>query len=195
MRRRTEAVVDAERLRWRREIQTTLTSMFLWPLARRLRLQTAGGGSVTPLSSVAGGSGHTTPPPLPLTSYLPCSACSAGSSQAWSSAGREFGTDRGAAADAEFPLKPGPRRTRRRCSRPVCDGPSASRSVPSRQNRLQARLEAILTGRNEPGRAQMVANTAGTALTGAVRTGLQSDPTRRLSRPTFSRQRTTEPPY
>ena len=37
-------------------------------------------------------------------------------------------------------LKPGPHRTRQRCSGPVCDRPSASRPVPSRQNRLQARL-------------------------------------------------------
>ena len=56
-------------------------------------------------------------------------------------------------------------------------GPSASRNVPSRQNRLQRqrRLEAVLTGRNGPGRARTVANRAGTALTGAVRTGPQSE--------------------
>ena len=41
-------------------------------------------------------------------------------------------------------LKPGPHRTRQRCSGPVCDHPSASRPVPSRQNRLQ-RLEAVCT--------------------------------------------------
>ena len=45
-----------------------------------------------------------------------------------------------------------------------------ARSVPS--NRLQAPLEAVLTERNGQGRAQTVANRAGTALTGAVRTGL-----------------------
>ena len=68
-------------------------------------------------------------------------------------------------------LTPGPHRTRQRCSGPVCDRPSASRPVPSRQNRLQRRLEAVLTGRNGPGRARTVTNRAGTALTGAVRTG------------------------
>ena len=34
-----------------------------------------------------------------------------------------------------------------------------------------AALGAVLTGRNGPGRARTVANRAGTALTGAVRTG------------------------
>ena len=70
-------------------------------------------------------------------------------------------------------VKPGPHRTRR-CSGPVCDRPSASRRVPARQNRRQAPLEAVLTGRNGPGHARTVANRAGTAPTDAVRTGLQS---------------------
>ena len=69
-------------------------------------------------------------------------------------------------------LKPGPHCTCQRCSGPVWDRPSASRPVPSRQNRLQAPLEAVLTGRNGPGCARMAPNRAGTALTGAVRTGL-----------------------
>ena len=50
-------------------------------------------------------------------------------------------------------------------------------AVPFRQNRLQRRssvLETVLTGRNGSGRARIVANRAGTALTGAVRTGPQS---------------------
>ena len=38
----------------------------------------------------------------------------------------------------------------------------------------QPPLEAVLTGRNGPGRARTVANRAGTALTGAVRTGRNS---------------------
>ena len=59
-------------------------------------------------------------------------------------------------------LKPGAHRIRRRCSGPVCDRPNAFRPVPSRQNRLQP-LEAVLTGRNGPGRARTVANRAGTA--------------------------------
>ena len=69
-------------------------------------------------------------------------------------------------------VKPGSHRTRQRCSGPVCDRPSTSRPVPSRQNRLQARLEAAFTGRTGAGRARMVANRAGTALTDAVRTRL-----------------------
>ena len=69
-------------------------------------------------------------------------------------------------------LKFGPHRTRQRCFGPVCDRPSASRPVPSRQNRLQAPLEAVLTGRNGLGRVRTIANRAETALTGAVRTGL-----------------------
>ena len=72
---------------------------------------------------------------------------------------------------AGLSTQPGPHRTRQRCSGSVCDRRSASRPVPSRQNRLQARLEAVLTGRNGSGRARTVANRAGTALTGAVRTG------------------------
>ena len=70
---------------------------------------------------------------------------------------------------------PGPHRTRQRCSSPVCDRPSATRPVSSRQNRLQRRLEAVLTRRNGPGRAQTVANRAGTALTGAVKTRTERD--------------------
>ena len=70
-------------------------------------------------------------------------------------------------------VKPGHHRTRQRCSGPVCDRPSKSRSVPSRQNRLQAPLTAVLTGRKGPGRARTAANRAGRALTDAVRTGLQ----------------------
>ena len=54
---------------------------------------------------------------------------------------------------------------------PVCDRPSASRFVLFRENRPQRRLGAVLTGRNGPGHARTVANRAGTALTGAVRTG------------------------
>ena len=68
-------------------------------------------------------------------------------------------------------VPPGPHRTRQRCAGPVCDRPSASRPVLSRQSRLQRCLEAVLTGRSGPGRALMVANRAETALTGAVRTG------------------------
>ena len=68
-------------------------------------------------------------------------------------------------------VEPGPHRTRQRCAGPVCDRPSASRPVPPRRNRLQRRLEAVLTGRNGPGRARTAAYRAGTALTGAVRTG------------------------
>ena len=69
-------------------------------------------------------------------------------------------------------VKPGPHHTRQRCLGPVCERPCASRSVPSRQNRLQAPLEAVLTGRNGPGRTRTLANRAETALTGVVRTGL-----------------------
>ena len=36
-------------------------------------------------------------------------------------------------------VKPGPHRARQRCAGPVCDRPSASRPVPSRENRLQRR--------------------------------------------------------
>ena len=36
-------------------------------------------------------------------------------------------------------VKPGPHRTRQRCSGSVCDRTSASRPVPSRQNRIQRR--------------------------------------------------------
>ena len=71
-------------------------------------------------------------------------------------------------------LKSGPHRIRQRCSSPVCDRPSASRPVPLCQYRLQRRLEAVLTGGNGPGRARTVAYRAETALTGAVRTGLES---------------------
>ena len=46
-----------------------------------------------------------------------------------------------------------------------------SERVPAYQNRLQQ----VLSGRNGPGRARTVANRAGTALTVAVRTGLQLD--------------------
>ena len=80
-------------------------------------------------------------------------------------------------------LKPGTHRTCQRCSGPVCDRPSAPRPVPSRQNRLQARLDAVLTGRNGPGRARTFVNRAGTVVTGAVRTGRQSPSwQRRISR-------------
>ena len=47
---------------------------------------------------------------------------------------------------SHWPLTTGPHRTRQRCSGPVCNRPSASRPVPSRQNRLQARLEAAGSG-------------------------------------------------
>ena len=40
-------------------------------------------------------------------------------------------------------LKPGPHRTRQRCSGTACDRSSVSRSVPSRQNHLQWRLGAF----------------------------------------------------
>ena len=43
-----------------------------------------------------------------------------------------------------------------------------------------AALDAVLTGQNRPGRARAVANRAGTALTGAVRTGLKTHIPRRL---------------
>ena len=69
-------------------------------------------------------------------------------------------------------VKSGPHRTRQRCSGPVCDRPSASRSVPSRQNRLQPPGDGTLTGRHGPGRARTVVNRTGAALTGAERTGL-----------------------
>ena len=46
---------------------------------------------------------------------------------------------RAAASPSVRRLKPGPHRTRQRCSGPVCDRPSASRPVPSLQNRLQRR--------------------------------------------------------
>ena len=55
-------------------------------------------------------------------------------------------------------FKPGPHRTRQRCSGPVCHRPSAS-------------LEVVLTGKNGPRRARTVGNGAGTVLTGVVRTG------------------------
>ena len=54
------------------------------------------------------------------------------------------------AADFRWDVTPGPHRIRQRCSGPVCDRPSASRRVPSGQNRLQAPLEAVL---NETERA------------------------------------------
>ena len=78
-----------------------------------------------------------------------------------------------------FRTAPGPHRTRQSCSDPVCDRPSASRSIPSRPAKT-APLEAVLTGRNRPVRARTVmnrtvANRAGTALTGAVRTGRESE--------------------
>ena len=72
-----------------------------------------------------------------------------------------------AAQGAVNTVTPGPHRS----SGPVCDRPSASRPVPPRQNRPQPALRAVLTGQNGPGRARTVANRAGTALTGAVRTG------------------------
>ena len=72
------------------------------------------------------------------------------------------------------PLSPVLTASVRRCFCPVCDRPSASRPVPSRQSRLQPPLEAVLTGRNGSGRARTVANRAKAALTGAVRTGLSS---------------------
>ena len=53
----------------------------------------------------------------------------------------------------------------RPCLRPSERVPA--RSVPSKPP--PAALEAVLTGRNGPGRARTVANRAGTALTGAVR--------------------------
>ena len=60
----------------------------------------------------------------------------------------------GGGSTAGHCLKPGPHRTRQRCSGPICDRPSAFWPVSSRQNRHQGAW-------------------AGTALTGAVRTGLQ----------------------
>ena len=73
-------------------------------------------------------------------------------------------------------LTPGPHRTRQRCSGPVCDRPSASRSVPSRQIRFQAPPGAGFDGTERAGTRSDVANSAGTALTVAVRTGPQSGP-------------------
>ena len=59
---------------------------------------------------------------------------------------------------SEAPLKPGARRTRQRCSGPVCDRPSASRPVPSSQNRPQRRrwmrFRRDGTGRDALGRSQ-----------------------------------------
>ena len=56
----------------------------------------------------------------------------------------------------------------RPCLRPFERVPA--RSVSSK--RLQRRLAAVLSGQNGPGRTRTVTNRAGTALTGAMRTGL-----------------------
>ena len=83
-------------------------------------------------------------------------------------------------------LKPGPHRTRQRCVptlfATVRARPGPFRSVPPRQNRLQHRrrrlpgggTELASTGRKGSERARTVANRVGTALTGAVRTGLRT---------------------
>ena len=73
--------------------------------------------------------------------------------------GRGRGRGSSASTSTAASLKPGPHRTRQRCS--------------WRSRRL-APPEAVLTGRNGPGRARTIANRVGTALTGAVRTGRQS---------------------
>ena len=75
--------------------------------------------------------------------------------------------------------------TSQRCSGPVCNRPRTSWTVPFSQNRLQRRLEAVLTGLNGPGRAGTVANSAGTALTGAVRTGLSPSISRSKTPPNY----------
>ena len=67
-------------------------------------------------------------------------------------------------------IKPGPHRTRQRCSGAVCDGPSASRPVPSYQNWLQRRWRRPRRC-NRPRRARTVTNRAGAALTGALGNG------------------------
>ena len=63
---------------------------------------------------------------------------------------------------------PHPSALLRPCMRPS----ERVRPAQSCQNHFQRHLEAVLTARNGPGRARTVANRAGTALTGAVRTGL-----------------------
>ena len=71
------------------------------------------------------------------------------------------------------PLTPGPHRNRQALFRP-CLRPSErapARSVPSRPPPAAAGGGFDGTERAGPGRAQTVANRAGTALTGAVRTG------------------------
>ena len=54
---------------------------------------------------------------------------------------------------------------------PVLTAPVSA--VPTLFATVRAPLEAVLTGSNGPGRARTVANRAGTALMGVVRTGLQ----------------------
>ena len=71
--------------------------------------------------------------------------------------------------------KPGPHRTRQRCSDSVCDRPSPARSVPSKSP-VGPPGGGFDSPRNGTGRARTVANRAGTALTGAVSTGLKSGP-------------------
>ena len=51
------------------------------------------------------------------------------------------------ASGAAYRLTPGPHRTRQYCSGSICYRPSAFRSVPSRQHRLRAPLNAVLRGR------------------------------------------------
>ena len=69
---------------------------------------------------------------------------------------------------------PHPSALSRPCLRPSERVPA--RSVPSKPPPgAAAPLEAVLTGRNGPGRARMVANRAGTALTCTVRTGRKSE--------------------
>ena len=84
-------------------------------------------------------------------------------------------THQGAHDAARLRVTPGTHRTCQRCSgrlRPSEGAPA--RSVQSKPP--PAALGAVLTGRNGPGRARTVANRAGTALTGAVRTGPNMTP-------------------
>ena len=69
-------------------------------------------------------------------------------------------------------VKPGPHRTRQHSPGPAYDRPSASRPVPSRQKPPPAALGGVFDGTERTERARTVANSAGTALTGAMWTGI-----------------------
>ena len=99
--------------------------------------------------------------------HCPASPCPFISSRSWRSQ-LGVGADLGSLSIGT--LTPGPHRTRQRYFGPVCDRPIALRPIPSRQNRLQASGG----GFDGPKRARTVANRALTALTGAVRTGRQT---------------------